>query len=76
MTAGLRWSPRIGVNGAGEHERGLGANAPRARACGNPTPLREADLRSLVLALENAVVTQPIDPLWQQMLSFAQDALP
>jgi len=38
--------------------------------------LREADLRSLVLALENAVVTQPIDPLWQQMLSFAQDALP
>ena len=43
---------------------------------GNPTPLREADLRSLALALENAVATQPIDPLWQQMLSFAQDALP
>ncbi len=41
---------------------------------GNPAPLREADLRSLALALENA--TQPIDPLWQQMLSFAQDALP
>jgi hypothetical protein len=43
---------------------------------GNPTPLREADLRSLVQALEKAIATAPIDPLWQQMLTFAQDALP
>lgn len=41
---------------------------------GNPAPLREADLRSLALALEDA--TQPIDPLRQQMLSLVQDALP
>jgi hypothetical protein len=43
---------------------------------GNPVPLREADQRSLVLALTSALAAQSIDPLWQQMLSFAEQALP
>lgn len=43
---------------------------------GNPAPLRKADLRSLVFALENAIATSVIDPLWQQMLTLAEEALP
>lgn len=42
---------------------------------GNPVPLRKADLRSFVFALEGALSTQAIDPLWQQMLSAAEQAL-
>jgi hypothetical protein len=47
-----------------------------AMPAGNPAPLREADQRSLVLALESTLATEAIDPLWQQMLSFAEQALP
>jgi hypothetical protein len=36
----------------------------------------KADLRSLVFALENAIATSVINPLWQQMLTFAEEALP
>jgi hypothetical protein len=43
---------------------------------GNLTPLREADLRSLVQALEGALGTTATDPRWQQVLSIAQQALP
>ncbi len=43
---------------------------------GNLTPLREADLRSLVEALDGALASAAIDPLWQQVLSIAQQALP
>jgi len=45
-------------------------------AAGEPVPLREADLRSLVLALDNAVATQTVDPQWQTMLGLAKEALP
>ena len=38
---------------------------------GNPAPLREADLQSLVQALDSAVAAGGIDPLWQQVLSIA-----
>jgi len=41
----------------------------------NPAPLRQADLTSLILALGQALATQPLDPLWQQMLSLAENAL-
>jgi hypothetical protein len=43
---------------------------------GNPAWLRSADLQSLVIALHNALATSGIDPLWQQMLTFAEQALP
>jgi hypothetical protein len=43
---------------------------------GRPTPLRVGDLRSLVWTLEVALATQDIDPLWQQMLSYARQVLP
>jgi hypothetical protein len=42
---------------------------------GNPVRLRQADLRSFVLSLESALSAQAIDPLWQQMLSIAEQAL-
>lgn len=45
-------------------------------SAGTLAPLRNADLRSLVLALEVATTTSTIDPLWQQMLNFAEQALP
>lgn len=45
-------------------------------AAGNPAWLRTADLRSLVSALHQALASGPIDPLWQQMLTFAEQALP
>jgi hypothetical protein len=41
---------------------------------GHPAPLRQADLRSFIFALENTLPTQAIDPLWQQMLSVAERA--
>jgi hypothetical protein len=45
-------------------------------AAGNPAWLRSADLQSLVIALRQALATAQIDPLWQQMLTFAEQALP
>jgi hypothetical protein len=42
---------------------------------GNPAPLREADLKSIVDALDSAVAAGGIDPLWQQVLTIAQQAL-
>ena len=44
-------------------------------AAGNPAWLRSADLQSLVIALHQALATAEIDPLWQQMLTFAEQAL-
>ena len=44
-------------------------------AAGNPAWLRNADLRSLVIALQQALGTAHLDPLWQQMLAFAEQAL-
>jgi len=44
-------------------------------AAGNPAWLRNADLRSLVIALQEALGTAQPDPLWQQMLAFAEQAL-
>jgi hypothetical protein len=44
-------------------------------AAANPAPLREADLESLLLALHGAVGNPATDPLWQQMLIFAERAL-
>ena len=43
---------------------------------GNPAPLREADLRSLVLALQSALAEQAADPQWQELLDLAEQALP
>lgn len=37
-------------------------------------PLRAGDLRSLILSLENALTAGGIDPQWQQMLTYAQQA--
>jgi hypothetical protein len=37
-------------------------------------PLREGDLRSLILSLEHALAAGGLDPQWQQMLVFAQQA--
>jgi hypothetical protein len=37
-------------------------------------PLRVGDLRSLISSLEDALAAGGIDPLWQQMLTFAQQA--
>jgi hypothetical protein len=45
-------------------------------AAGNPAWLRNADLQSLVIALQDALATSAIDPLWQQMLAYAEQALP
>jgi hypothetical protein len=45
-------------------------------AAGNPAWLRSADLQSLVIALRQALDTAQLDPLWQQMLTFAEQALP
>jgi hypothetical protein len=45
-------------------------------AAGNPSPLRSADLQSLILALHSALAISAIDPVWQKMLSFAEQALP
>lgn len=45
-------------------------------AAANPAPLRDADLQSLLLALHGALANLAIDPLWQQMLIFAERALP
>jgi hypothetical protein len=42
---------------------------------GNPAWLRNADLQSLVIALQDALATSATDPLWQQMLTFAEQAL-
>jgi hypothetical protein len=44
-------------------------------AAGNPAWLRNADLRSLVIALQQALGTAQLDPLWNQMLAFAEQAL-
>jgi hypothetical protein len=41
---------------------------------GNLVPLRVGDLRSLIAALEAALAAGSTDPLWQQMLAFAQQA--
>jgi hypothetical protein len=41
---------------------------------GFQAPLRVGDLRSLISSLKNAVSAGGIDPLWQQMLTFAQQA--
>jgi hypothetical protein len=45
-------------------------------AAGNPAWLRNADLQSLVIALQDALATSATDPLWQQMLTYAEQALP
>lgn len=37
-------------------------------------PLRTGDLRSLILGLEKALTASDLDPLWQHMLAFAQQA--
>lgn len=37
-------------------------------------PLREGDLRSLILSLEHALAAGGLDPQWQQMLTYAQQA--
>src|SRR5580704_9592356 len=44
-------------------------------AAGNPAWLRSSDLRSLVIALNEALDTAQLDPLWKQMLAFAEQAL-
>ena len=41
----------------------------------DPAPLRRADLRSLVSALQKALANPGLDPLWQQVLAGAQQAL-
>ena len=41
----------------------------------DPAPLRQADLRSLVSALQQALANPGLDPLWQQVLTGAQQAL-
>lgn len=41
---------------------------------GFQAPLRVGDLRSLIAKLEHALAAGGIDPLWQQMLTFAQQA--
>jgi len=41
----------------------------------DPAPLRQADLRSLVSALQKALANPGLDPLWQQVLAGAQQAL-
>jgi len=41
---------------------------------GFQAPLRTGDLRSLISSLENALAAGGIDPQWQQMLAFAQQA--
>lgn len=43
---------------------------------GFQAPLRVGDLRSLISSLENALAAGGIDPLWQQMLTFVQQAEP
>ena len=42
----------------------------------SPAPLRSADLQSLILALHSALAISAIDPMWQQLLTFAEQALP
>jgi len=44
-------------------------------AAGNPAWLRIADLRSLAIALHKALDVGQIDPLWRQMLAYAEQAL-
>ena len=41
---------------------------------GFQAPLRVGDLRSLISSLGNALAAADLDPLWQQMLTFAQQA--
>jgi hypothetical protein len=41
---------------------------------GFQAPLRVGDLRSLISSLQNALDVGGIDPLWQQMLTFAKQA--
>lgn len=36
--------------------------------------MRPGDLRSLILSLQNALAAGGIDPQWQQMLTYAQQA--
>jgi hypothetical protein len=45
-------------------------------AAGNPAWLRGADLQSLVIALHKALADSQVDPLWQEMLTHAERALP
>jgi hypothetical protein len=45
-------------------------------AAGNPAWLRNADRHSLVIALRSALAALEIDPLWKQMLTFAEQARP
>jgi hypothetical protein len=45
-----------------------------ALPAGAAAPLRLGDLRSLILSLERALASGGIDALWQQMLTFAQQA--
>jgi hypothetical protein len=63
--AGTILGSDAGVSG----ESHLGPFPPGAQA-----PLRVGDLRSLIYSLENALAAEGIDPLWQQMLTFAQQA--
>jgi hypothetical protein len=41
-------------------------------AATDPAPLRDADLQALLLALHGALANKEIDPLWRQMLVFAE----
>jgi hypothetical protein len=51
-----------------------GESHPAPFPSGFQAPLRVGDLRSLISSLENALAGGGIDPLWQQMLTFAQQA--
>jgi len=42
---------------------------------GYEAPMRVGDLRSLISSLQNALAEQNLDPLWQRMLTFAQQAI-
>ena len=45
-------------------------------AAGNAAWMRDADVQSLVIALREALETTQLDPLWQRMLTFAEQAQP
>jgi hypothetical protein len=72
----VSWSGGVAGTVLGSGGRVLAQSHLAPVPAGKPAPLREADLRSLVRALQCAVDTQDIDPLWKQMLSLAGQVLP
>ena len=66
-----------GVEGtiAGSDQGAYGESHLAPLPAGFLAPLRAGDVRSPILSLENALAAGGTDPRWQQMLTYAQQAV-